>query len=77
MLLSEAADGEGDGGAREAVALRLDGLDSLDAAEARLPLNTEDCFSRYDDMLGGDEPSSGSSIVEGGEKRGSEVVDEG
>lgn len=53
MLLSEAAEGDGDGGASDAAvaALMLDGFEILDAAEARLPLKTEDCFSRYDDIV--------------------------
>lgn len=54
---SEAAEGDGEGGAREAAletgALEVDGLEIFAAAEARVPLKADDCFSRYDDMVGG------------------------
>jgi hypothetical protein len=29
----------------------LEGAESLEAAEARVPLKAFDCFSRYDDMM--------------------------
>lgn len=55
MVLSEAADGDGDGGASDAAlpALVLEGFESLAAAEASVPRKADDCFSRYDDMMGG------------------------
>lgn len=49
VLVSDAAEGDGDGGASEAAlakALLEDGLEILAAAEASVPLNAEDCFSR-------------------------------
>lgn len=49
VLVSDAAEGDGDGGASEAAlakALLEDGLEILAAAEARVPLNAEDCFSK-------------------------------
>ena len=57
VALSDAADGDGDGGASEA-ALTADGLDSLDAADARVPRNAADCFSRYDDMVSEGRPQT-------------------
>jgi hypothetical protein len=58
VLVSDAAEGDGDGGASEAAlllakALLEDGLEILVAAEARFPRKALDCFSRYDDMMGG------------------------
>lgn len=55
VALSEAAEGEGDGGASD-VALPADkllGLESFAAAEASVPRKADDCFSRYDDMVVG------------------------
>ena len=53
LLASEATDGEGEGGASDEAAAEVvvvdflvDGLEILEAAEARVPLKAEDCFSR-------------------------------
>ena len=51
VLVSDAAEGDGEGGTREAAldvaaALWVDGLEILVAAEARVPLKAEDCFSK-------------------------------
>jgi hypothetical protein len=54
-VVSEVADcADGEAGARveDAAGFVLDGLESLDAAEASEPLKAFDCFSRNDGMLG-------------------------
>jgi hypothetical protein len=54
VLASDGAEGDGEGGASLVVEVAdaglagglVDGLESLEAAEARVPLKADDCFSR-------------------------------
>jgi hypothetical protein len=54
VVLSDAADGDGDGGASDVAlpALVLEGFECFAAAEASVPRNADDCFSKYEDMVG-------------------------
>lgn len=52
VVVSEVADGDGEGGASvDAAVCLLGGLESLDAAAASEPLKADDCFSRNEDMM--------------------------
>jgi hypothetical protein len=55
--------------------LVLLGFESLAAAEASVPLNAEDCFSRYDDMVAKRETSSGSCKAENETRTKSKKMD--
>src|SRR4051812_19866867 len=71
VVLSDAADGEGEGGASDVAlpALVLDGFESFAAAEARVPRKADDCFSRYEDMVG-EEWTGLEDGKSGGDSRG-------